>query len=151
MVITRPTCFGSLTLAFVVACIMSCSTIKTFLSLASFEHVDCDSLDDSLLKLPCISTVNNGDQDQGSSALALCLLAGGKLMKKKSSSRGYNRLNYLRILQISVQEIVRVGQAPFLVLRHRIMMFKWTAQTPLVIQILMTSEHFLTEKTENMI
>ena len=72
-------------------------------------------------------------------------------MKKKSSSRGYNRLNYLRILQISVQEIVRVGQATFLVLRHRIMMFKWTAQTPLMIQKLMTSEHFLTERTENMI
>ena len=35
-----------------------------------------------------------------------------------------------------------------------IMMCKWTAQTPPVIQILMTlltSEHFLTEKTENMI
>ena len=50
----------------------------------------------------------------------------------------------------SVQEIVRVGQAPFLELRHRIMMFKWTAQTPVVIQKLMTSEHFLTEKTEHM-
>ena len=50
----------------------------------------------------------------------------------------------------SVQEIVRVGQAPFLELRHRIMMFKWTAQTPVVIQKLMTSEHFLIEKTEHM-